>query len=112
MGRHLRARGVHDLQARRLLSAPRRAGRPWAPGLAQELEQVVAGESGRRARVAQRRFRQGALALAQRDDPDDRRQQIVVAGGPSWGDDEVVGYGYQMLKMASLYGLLGLFGIR
>ena len=57
-------------------------------------------------------FWEGGAArdLSQRDDPDDRKQQIVVAGEMSWGD-EPGGYGYQMLKMASQYGLLELFGI-
>lgn len=48
---------------------------------------------------------------ATRDDPDNRAQQIVVAGEMSWGD-EPEGYGYQMLKAANYLQLMPLLGIR
>lgn len=46
-----------------------------------------------------------------RSDPDDPKQQIVVAGEMSWGD-EPGGYGYQMLKAADYLQLMPLLGIR
>lgn len=46
-----------------------------------------------------------------RSDPDDVKQQIVVAGEMSWGD-EPGGYGYQMLKAADYLQIMTLLSIR
>ena len=49
--------------------------------------------------------------MTSREDPDDRKQYIVVAGELSWGD-EPDGWGYQSLKRAFQLGITQALGIR